>query len=195
MKNVRIDIKSSNGPVQTQFTIFIIWFVAFVCSIIWYMATRNDLALNTVLVLVILIGAIMLIDTARTMYYAVQSRKWPKTTFVVKSARVSSSIQSSNSASGFYAYFELEYEVDENKYDLSNNEFNLKRHSSAESAEEFIKRVRAGEFGNELYYNPDNPAQSFLKPGIKPRQMLPIIVGAGIIIVAYLTFIGKIDWR
>ena len=129
------------------------------------------------------------------MYRTFKSKDWSPTTFVVNKSRISYSSGGSDQASHYKTWFELEYQVGGKSYESNCSDLNLPLHSTKEDAEKYLKKVCDGKFGNDIFYNPHNPSEAYLKPGIKYRYILPISFGFGMIIVPYLTIIGTIEWE
>jgi hypothetical protein len=191
---IRID-KDRSRPASAQFRLLLIWFLCMAGSILWYLRTEEELALQAILFLLMILGAIMTVDTLRDAWYARQSRYWPRATFSIAKAQVERSMGDNQSGPHFSVYLELEYEAHGKTHRTWSHELNRESVPTKEAGDEYVGQVRAGKFGTRLRYNPENPDQAYVKPGIKPRHFLAVIVGLGITIVAYLTLIGEIVWK
>ncbi|WP_460233108.1 DUF3592 domain-containing protein [Aurantivibrio plasticivorans] len=121
----------------------------------------------------------MMVTTIRDVTLSNASKQWPTTHFDV----VSSQIMRATGSSGgnYHAYLELGYQVEGQAYRLDCNNFNIPIHNSVEDAEDYIRKVAAGEFGKDVHYNPENPSLAFVKPGIKPQHVFAIIIALGLI--------------
>lgn len=194
MIKIRIN-RSKSRPASAQFKFFFVWFLCMGGSVIWYLQTDNKLALQVMLILLIVLGGVMTVDTLRDAWYANQSRYWPRATFSVANADVEESLGNGNAGPHFRVYLELEYEARGETHRTWNHELNREDMSTKAAGDAYVEQVRAGKFGTQLRYNPQNPDQAYVKPGVKVRHFLAVVVGIGIAIVAYLTLIGEIDWK
>lgn len=163
-----------------QFKFFIFWFIAFFVAVAVAMVTRNAISIDISLVLLMLLGLVMVITTTKDAFLSLSSKNWPTTAFTVLNSRI---IRRANSANNYNAYFELGYDVAGHTYELDCNALNIPIHSSQEGAERYVQQVKAGEFGKVVHYNPNNPVQAYVKPGIKLQHVLAVIFGLGFVAV------------
>lgn len=170
--------------VNWHFKFFVFWFVAFFISVVVAMATRNGIAVNISLTLLMLIGVVMVITTGKDAFLSISSKHWPTSEFFILNSRVSRSLNPGSGASTNYkAYFELGYKVMDRSYTLPCNIFNIPYHSSKEEAERYIQEVKDGKFGKAVRYNPASPDQAYVKPGLRLQHILAILIGLGFIFI------------
>lgn len=133
-------------------------------------------------IMLITVGAYMLISQVLYTLKCCMSKRWPKSTYTIRDEKLKE--RKVGDKTYYQVLANLEYMVRGKTYmkdicDDGNN--SLFRYY--DDAVIYINRLKTG--GNNLiYYNPDNPGNSILKPGIKAGSILHMFIGLVIIYIA-----------
>ena len=182
---------------------FVIWFLVFFISIVFSAATQEKLAINVSLIILSILGVVMSTDLIRDAFFSVSSINWPTVKSKITNSKIEKSFKSIDidddhvndlNTESYRVKFTVEYSVNNKNYQYKFKNPNPKNFETEVEAQEYARRVEAGEELAEINYNPNNPSQSYIEPGIKIYHIFGIPIGVGLVIIPVLTIIGIIKW-
>tara|TARA_R110001599_G_scaffold352451_2_gene587347 strand:+ start:1630 stop:2133 length:504 start_codon:yes stop_codon:yes gene_type:complete len=166
----------------------------FFISVAFALVTRDDLAINVSLVILSMLGMVMSKDLIRDAFFSLSSINWPTTKSKIKNSTVRYSCGDGDSNPYYWVHFAVEYSVNNQDYQYKFKNPNPQRFSTEVEAQEYAIRVDTGEELSEINYNPKNPCQSYIEPGLKVHHILGIPIGVGFVVVPVLSVLGFIKW-
>lgn len=110
--------------------------------------------------------------TAHTAYLSKCSESWPKADGVVKESEVRSDEDSGWTR--FKAYVLYEFTVEGKKYTSSSINYDSMSRSERPAVEQLVKRYPKGQ-PVTVYYQPEDPSESVLEPGLV-TWMVPVSI-------------------
>ncbi len=191
---VKFSIRTATKSRSAQTTFFLIWFVLFMATVLSAVVSQSPLAIDIALVLLMVLGAVMAVDSLRELYFSAFSHSWPRAGFKVARGEVIR-CRGHNSGGVYYTiYTLLVYHISGQRYELDYHAFNLSVFSTKDKAQAHLGRVVSGELGQYVYYQPGNPARAYVEPGMKLRFLPAAVVGLAIVALALLTLLDIIIW-
>jgi hypothetical protein len=163
-------------------------------------ATENEYVSLTFGFFVFISGMWLLYSVATSIYYAIDSKNWIKTSYEVIGTQLSMEKSSRmHSHTKFIPYFEIQYQYKGSKFTLSTNEnLNLSLKpifSTVKDGQQYLAEVQGFKYGNYLYVNPINPDIAYLRTGVGRDQYGMLIFSISLIVLPFLTYAGLINWR
>ena len=145
--------------------------------------------------LFVITGAVILFFGVRQMQRANASQTWPSVPGVVTVAELGKQISNNgNDSTSYRADISYDYVVDDTSYINSAIQFGQVSSSDPSVARAVLKRYEVGK-RVDVYYNPANPAQAVLEPGMRGSTWFLPIFGA-IFLLAGLLFTYLVwKWR
>ncbi len=177
-----------------QNKIFIIWFLVFFPLAFYTLQTQNKFALEALLYMLTFLGGIMTFDLMKDSYFSVISKNWPTTKSIVQESNIRYSSGSKNSSPAYIADFKIEYLAHGKNFAYDFKNPNPPRHSTEEKAKEYVKSVESGKIFPLIYYNINNPSNSYIDPGLKIHHFLGMPIGISMFFIPLLTIYGYIKW-
>lgn len=118
-------------------------------------------------ILFLFAGSIILIIGSSKLWDAHKSSTWESTPGIITSSKIEDEL-TSDSTVVFHARINYAYEVNGKKYDGTRISFGDFSSSSSERPFEITQRYSLGK-KVDVYFNPENPKDSLLLPGIQPQ--------------------------
>lgn len=171
-------------PLLSILLVFIFGFLALI--------TKSPALVDIAWFMLAIFGTYMSLSS---VFYSIQcykSKSWPQSLYTIKNEKIQERI--SENKKGYHVYADIEYEVNGRKYikDLR-DDYNELSFSSYDQAMDYLKELQSKRY-KRIYYNPIEPQNSILSPGINFRSILAIIVGIGLFYIGFASFRGIINW-
>lgn len=116
---------------------------------------------------------------------SLESTGWPTATGVVVSSQMETRSEK-NHSDKYYPDIEYEYEVDSTKYEGYQVSYSFSEDSDRSAVERIVGDYPAGK-QVEVYYKPEDPGESVLRPG-GVNRLPQTIVGWALVVVSVLLF-------
>jgi hypothetical protein len=137
--------------------------------------------------ILILLGVALMIFGAKRAWLGHQSRSWPTVPAIVDSSAVDSSHHSGRRGHGttYSAEIRYHYEVSGKSYSSRQVSFGDYGSNERSHAAAIMNRYKAGTPAT-AHYLPSDPAVAVLEPGVTWSAFLPSMLGAFIVVFAFL---------
>ncbi len=136
--------------------------------------------------LFVITGAVILFFGVRQMQRASASQTWPSVPGVVTVAELGKQIgNDENDSTSYRADISYDYVVDDASYINGAIQFGQVSSSDPSVARAILKRYAVGQ-AVEVYYNPANPAQAVLEPGMRGATWFLPIFGSIFLLVGFV---------
>lgn len=143
----------------------------------------------------VITGAVILFFGARQMQQATASQSWPAVAGVVTVSELGKHLgNEENDSTSYSADISYDYVVDDTSYINSAIQFGQVSSSDPSVARTVLKRYEVGQ-AVQVYYNPANPAQAVLEPGLRGATWFLPIFGASFLIVGLVFSYLMWKWR
>ncbi|MGD8526895.1 MAG: DUF3592 domain-containing protein [Thioalkalispiraceae bacterium] len=167
--------------------------LALIIVIFVALTSRSDSAVNLAWIALSLFGAYMATTSILYLIKNLRSKSWPKALYEIKHGKVREFTMEGKQQ--FSVVADLEYEVNGQRYSKDiRDDYNTIYFDSYEQAEAYLN-ARLNEKHATIFYNPANPAEAILKPGLDMRPVLATLVGCGLAYAGMASYLGVLQWK